>query len=257
MLFVSTMLYTLAKKLGLPGAAGELQRQVQEAVAVLGADGLKSGAAGARAVVGIPAAFTIASLATLDEMQLHVNAGATVIGKGRSLAAAEFRESDADVWVSVDDDMAVARDTLEAMIAACRAEPCIVAAPYLLRGQDRVDMREQRVAIEKRTPNGARLHTIEAAGFGCVAMSKEIVERAYEWAGPERDFEHDGKTARALFQDEVRGGQWVTEDYAFFSHVPPIYPRYAVRVGSTTHAGATLDLATLQRVDVQRRALVV
>jgi hypothetical protein len=253
------MLYAASKKLGLERASAELMRQIS---------GIAQ--AGASTIVnvddvewwGFPAALTLARVAICGELKLHVNAGSTVIGKGRSIAANEFLEDPTcAVWFSVDDDVVVSADAVAAMVEQCLHEPCVVVAPCLQRGADNV------VNIEPESPlvDARGMQRIKAGGFGAVCFSREVIRHAMRMADK---WNHEGKLYGALFRDEVDDGQWFTEDKAFFRHEPFIVrpgghvamlaPVYAVRQGFTTHAGQRLDLATLQPVEkVERSPLVV
>lgn len=246
-LFVSTMLYAASKRLGYREATTELMRQASSW------DG--------QGETPIAAAATIARLVRLEAVQLNVNAGATVIGKGRSLAAREFLASECDVWLSCDDDVSVSADALQAAISQCRAEPCLVVVPCLLRdttasgGAPMVNLRAAPVSLPSRAPSGGAIETIDAGGFGCFAVSREAVERAYEHAGEARDFRYEGTMVRALFRDEIIDHEWVTEDLAFCRVLAALnLRRWAVRVGVSVHAGQTLDLKSLEAV-VSRREL--
>jgi hypothetical protein len=239
-LFVSTMLYAAAKKLGYLEATNELMRQA----------GAIDPAAGDHS--GIPAALTIARVASLEPVQLNVNAGATVIGKARSLAAKEFLASKADTWLSCDDDVSASTDALQTAISQARAEPCLVIVPCLLRNTTVsksgpiVNLRAAPVSIQSRAPSGGKVETVDAGGFGCFAVSRAVVERVHKSAGEAADFRFEGGFVRSLFRDEIIDHDWVTEDLAFCRRVAALgYPRWAVRVGSSVHAGQRLDLATL------------
>lgn len=260
MIFASTHLYSLAKKLGLEPASGEFMRQVH-----LVAEALAEQKHGPRDVgfavlktqpppaVFIPAAYTIGRAALVDEIQINVNAGATVIAKARNLAAHEFIEGLGDVWLSVDDDVEVSAEALATMVAQCKAEPCIVVAPCLQRDTLGVNIEPSAVVLEARTLNGGRLERIKSGGFGCVAMSRAALELVIEsgvWGAEARWWTHDdGIARRVLFRDEIDDqGRWHTEDRAFFLHVPASVPVYMVRTGRTVHSGQTLDLETLEAI---------
>jgi hypothetical protein len=253
-IFVSTSLYSLAKRLGLEGAAAEFMRQVQAAATELGEpDRPVVFKPAPPAPVFVPAAYTVARCAVLGEVQINVNAGATVIAKARNIAAHAFLESRCDVWVTVDDDVEVSLDALTTMVSQCKAEPSIVVAPCLLRDTLTANISESRVAFDMKAPNGARLQRIESGGFGCVAMSRALFERMdleSKMANRLTPFwdDADGVRRRVLFRDEIDGGKWFTEDTAFFRHVPASVGRYAVRVGETVHNGQRLDLATLEAI---------
>lgn len=272
MIFVSTSLYALARKLGLEPAAAEFMRQVQAAAQELGEpERAVIFKPGPPAPVFVPAAYTVARCAWLGEVEINVNAGATVIAKARSLASHAFLESTCDVWVTVDDDVEVSLDALTTMVSQCKAEPSIVVAPCLLRDTLTANIAEGRVAFETQAPNGGRLQRIESGGFGCVALSRgalEAVIKAGDWPRsrealeavvksdwPGQWWEHsDGVKRRVLFRDEIDGGRWFTEDTAFFRNVPASVAVYAVRTGETVHNGQRLDLATLEAIVPRGRA---
>lgn len=255
LIFVSTMLYSASRKLGRVAANNELMRQVQ---------GLAQAGAAALNDLddpnwwGLPAAATIARCALLGEVKVHVNAGATVIGKGRSIAATDFlAEPRARVWVSVDDDVAVSCDALAAMVEQCLREPSIVVAPCFLRDTQAVNIVDPAPLLEEPAP-GCVLQRIASGGFGCVAFSREVVQRV--WNHAKTWVDDEGAEHRAVFRDAVDGGKWWTEDLAFFRAVLGVLPEakfYAVRRGRTTHGGQALDLATLEAVKkVERSSLL-
>lgn len=233
--FASTMLYAASKRLGLEKASAELMRQL---------GGLaQAGAANIQAVDdeawwGFPAALTLARVACCGELKLHVNAGATVIGKARSIAANEFlADPDCAVWFSVDDDVVVSGDAVAAMIEQCLREPCVVVAPCLQRGDNVVNTVSDHPIIVRD------MQLISSGGFGAVCFSREVIETALfhgRW-------DHEGKDYRAIFRDLVVNSQWWTEDKAFFVSNPDVMA-YAVRRGFTTHAGQRLELETLRPV---------
>ena len=264
LIFVSTMLYSASRKLGRVAANNELMRQVQ---------GLAQAGAAALNDLddanwwGYPAAVTIARCALLGEVQVHVNAGATVIGKGRSIAACDFlAEQRARVWVSVDDDVVVSCDALACMVEQCLREPSIVVAPCVLRDTTSINIVDPGPVLLEPS-KGCVLQRIGSGGFGCVAFSRSVIDRAYYEAGPENDWTDDeGIKRRAVFRDRVMDGKWFTEDLEFFEALrgyeqdePPKRKTgvYAVRRGRTTHNGQPLDLATLEAVKVERSPLVV
>ena len=257
LIFVSTMLYSASRRLGRLAANNELMRQVQ---------GLAQAGAAALTRVddpnwwGYPAAVTIARTALLGEVKVHVNAGSTVIAKGRSIAACDFlAEPNAAVWVSVDDDVAVSCDALAAMVEQCLREPSIVVAPCFLRDTSAVNIVDPAPLLEEPAP-GCVLQRIASGGFGCVAFSREVIRQVHVVS--EHWTDDEGIERRAVFRDEVADGQWWTEDIAFFRKLQPfkssVAPKvYAVRRGQTTHGGQALDLATLEAVKVERSPLLV
>lgn len=246
-IFASTMLYASSKKLGLERATGELMRQLsglaQAGVAnIMDVDDVEWW--------GFPAALTLARVAICGELKLHVNAGSTVIGKGRSIAANEFLEDPkCAVWFSCDDDVVVSAHAVAAMIEQCLREPCVVVAPCLQRGE------ANAVNIVERSPlvDARHMQPIKMGGFGAVCFSREVILNA----APAHTWKHEGKVFAAFFRDLLANGDWYTEDKAFFVANPSV-KAYAVRRGFTTHAGQRLDLETLKPVvKVERSPLVV
>lgn len=243
--FASTMLYAAAKRLGLEKASAELMRQL---------GGLaQAGAANILAVDdvawwGFPSALTLARVAVCAELKLHVNAGATVIGKARSIAANEFlADPDCPVWFSCDDDVVVSGEAVAAMIEQCLREPCVCVAPVIQRGGTGV------VDIEPLSElvDANYMQSIKAGSFSAICFSREVLSNA-TYSGC---WDHEGKVFKAFFRDEVVNGFWYTEDKAFFFMNSP--KAYAVRRGFTTHAGERLDLETLHPVKLERSPLLV
>lgn len=253
-LFVSTMLYGASKRLGYAEATQELMRQIADASRIL-----HDRPDDAELQTPIGCAVTIARVALTEECVLNVNAGATVIGKARCLAASEFLASDADVWLSVDDDVSVSSDAIAAAVSQARAEPCLVVVPCLLRNTTAsassaapmVNLVAGPVSIRERAPSGGKVETVDAGGFGCFAVSRAVVEavRGKTVDGEVPAFTHEGRLVPALFRDEIIDRQWVTEDLAFCRRVAALnFRRWAVRVGVSIHAGQRLDLGTLEAV---------
>lgn len=245
-IFASTMLYGASKKLGLERASGELMRQLSGLA--------QAGAANIMDVDdvewwGFPAALTLARVAICGEVKLHVNAGSTVIGKGRSIAANEFLDDPTcAVWFSCDDDVVVSAHAVAAMIEQCLREPCVVVAPCLQRGDNVVNIVERSPLVDARS-----MQPIWSGGFGAVCFSRQVLEDAVDHGV----WNHGGKLCRAFFRDEVERFEWHTEDKAFFLRNPDVMA-LAVRRGFTTHAGQRLDLETLKPVvKVERSPLVV
>jgi hypothetical protein len=241
-LFVSTMLYAASKKLGYAFAARELMRQVEAADLANDEE------------PGMPVSHTIRHASELEEAQVHVTAGATIIGLARSTAASDFLASDADVWLACDDDVRVSRDAVAAAVSQARAEPCLVIVPCLQRNTlatsvlaPTVNIARGAVAVQDRAPSGGKIETIDAGGFGCYAVSREVVQWVYEDAGEANDFTtSDGRLCRRVISDYVTGRQWCAEDIGFCRRIAPRFRRWAVRVGSSIHAGQRLDLETLE-----------
>jgi hypothetical protein len=240
-LFVSTMLYAASKKLGYQGAARELMRQVQNADVKNDEE------------PGMPVSHIIRHCSDLEECQVHVTAGATILGLARSLAAADFLDSGADVWLSADDDMRVSRDAIAALVSQARAEPCLVLTPYLMRETlvesrlaPRVCIAAAPVAVQDRAPSGGKIETVASGGFGCFAVSREVVQWAWDQAGPENEFVEKGRTARRVISDELVERCWVAEDMAFCRRISVRFRRWCVRVGVSIHAGQRLDLQSLE-----------
>lgn len=238
-LIASTMLYALGKRLGMAGALREFQRQMS-----------------APAADSLPVVRTFYRMQMMTELQAWVDCGATIIGKGRSRAFYEARQTDCDVWISCDDDVEVSTTGCGAMLEVLADElvPRVVVVPFMLRSVESINPRlnvdiplvrvEEFVAGTKlvRLPHPAR------AGFAMVGMNRKAIERIArkaEETGALTFEDHDGKKKLALFHDELDGGMWYGEDISFFRRVPDDVAVHALLSGTSNHDGIPVDLERL------------
>lgn len=214
----------------------------------------------------LPCVHTITGLRSLvDQVQLAHDAGGTVIGKVRSRAFHGALTSDADVWLSVDDDVDASPATLAWLLGAVDdSMPRICVAPCLLRRGDKAiaNVELYETGIERHVvPHGINpevvgatalgstlgvVRPIKGAGFALVAVNRAALEclRA-DWDIPEmRYLDDDGVTRIALFHDQLEGGKWWGEDRSFFRRVAAskMVTVEALLTGETAHAGMVLEL---------------
>ena len=245
MIFVSVMTYALGKELGLTEAVVEFHAQVKEP----SSDSL-------------PAARVVARLARLDELGLYIDPAATCIGKGRSRAFHAARESAADVWLSVDDDVDADTRTLELLVEAVRGDadtPRVVFAPYWLREQDKVSAALELHPLARPIKGGGEALSAVAGGFGLVAVNRAAMQRLLVEHTPSILYrDDDGVERLALFHDIFFGGSgvgvWYGEDTSFYKRCRGVGVRVeALATGNTVHCGRALRLdqiGTLPRFEL-------
>lgn len=239
MIFVSVMTYALGKELGLTEAVAEFHAQVKEP----SSDSL-------------PAARVVARMARLEEIGLYIDPAATCIGKGRSRAFHAARESPADIWISVDDDMDADTRTLELLVESVRAYaevPRVVFAPYWLREQEKVSAALEQYPIARPVNGGGETLSAVAGGFGLVAVNRAAMQRLHVEHTPALCYQDDDGVERlALFHDIFHGklsavgadrGRWYGEDTSFYKRCRGVGVRVeALATGHTMHCGRTLRL---------------
>lgn len=136
------------------------------------------------------------------------------IAKARSRSAGAFLRTEADVWVTVDDDIEVDTRTLASLVGLARHTEAVVAAPYLLKAYPpRTDVRlSYRKAVLDPGNFGSPCARVDRTGFGIVAMHRRVV-KALECMVP--TVCEDDESFPVVFQDDVEDGAWVTEDFFF------------------------------------------
>jgi len=230
--------YTIGKALGVEEGMRELARQIETPDA-------KS----------LPAVRTIARLRTLCDLTLRIDTGGTQLPHVRSRHAHDAWELGAEVWFSVDDDNEATTDTLRDMLEAVRGDtPRIVIAPYIIRGAPTQGGTLVTVCVElpriitseRRLPNGARLRPITKGGFGLIAINRAALAAVREQCAHLVYLDHDDVERLALFHAEIVDRLWLSDDFAFFSHVPPHVQIEALLTGHTVHAGEALNLAEVE-----------
>jgi hypothetical protein len=231
---VTVSAYALGKRLGLERGMRELERQIQTPDKE-----------------SLPAARCIARLRRLVDIAVRADTGGTVLGMVRSRHAHEAWRVGAEVWLSIDDDVEATTPTLRDLLdAVSGSTPRIVVAPCIVRGGElgvptvNVDL-PRIVSTERHLSSGAKLRPIRRAGFSLVAMNRQALELVREASSELVYLDADGEERLALFHDALRDGQWLSEDLAFFSRVPPEVSVEALLTGYTSHAGQPLSLAEI------------
>jgi hypothetical protein len=242
MLFVSTMSYVMGKLFGIREAADQFSATLEGPVRDL-----------------MPVQRTFCRLRQIDTIVAYVDTVATYIGKGRSRAMDAFLEAaDADVWVSVDDDVEASMSTLWFMVEACRRSRGLCHVPTLQRQASGLAptshtwVRSVRDLIVRPIdgtgdsaldPRRGAVVPFDHAGFGLVAIHREAIQ---QFVGQHSDLawdDDDGKSKNAAFFPLFENRQWFEEDFAFYRRLPTSVAREALVTGDTFHDGEHLDLA--------------
>ena len=188
-------------------------------------------------------------LATLANVTLRIEGGASHLAKARSRHFAEALASGCDVWVAIDDDVRATRETLAWLLEAVSdletARVCI--APCLLRDGERVNVEWSPVYYVRRLSGGGSTRSALGGGFGLVAMNRAAMTLAAAAVPTWRD-PHDGALKPAAFLEILEAnGTWVGEDVSFFRRLPKEVRVDALTSGKTFHAGHELALGALNR----------
>jgi len=141
---------------------------------------------------------------------------ATLIAKARSRAAHTFlRRSEADVWVTIDDDIEASEEDLKLLLSALRDDDtAIVIGPCAMRD----DMRLNIVAEQRKirtTADGTRLLEVTSGGAALVGYKRAAIETM---AGrfPELWYVNaPDDIGIALFLEVVDDHHWIGEDMKF------------------------------------------
>jgi len=158
-----------------------------------------------------PGVRTIGQLRRLlgEPAQVYVD-GSTLITKGRSRAAGFFLRSDADVWVTVDDDVFASIDVLAQLIAVARHTRSMVAAPAILRSGKAFNFHRAFAPILRVAD--CAYAGVDEIGLGLAAIHRDFVEVLA------KDAPKVGTGASefpALFLETVDDGTWIGEDVFF------------------------------------------
>jgi hypothetical protein len=237
-LFVSTSVYALAHQLGMRGAIEEVKRQ-------LDAPGKDS----------LPVVRTMARLRQLrGDFGLLVDGGATYIGMARSRAFHEAFKSDADVWLSLDDDIEATTDVCSALLEAVDdIVPRIVLVPYLKRDDSdgpQLTVTLPMVRSERHVQGATLVRMSKGLGgfpFGMVALNRTAMREIVSSAPPELQWFDYGEPKLALFYEKLEDGFWHGEDTSFFRYSVPdvVSVECLTGLGTVLHAGFPLQLASL------------
>jgi hypothetical protein len=180
----------------------------------------------------------------------------TLISKARSGCAAQFLDSNCDVWLSLDDDAETGPKELALLFAATMVHHLVVL-PQLRRDQSgtinvmfpteprRGDDHLEHLVIGARSPQfsdaSSRILPIASAGCSIMAADRHALQTMRD-AFPELDCHRQPeRRLLALFLEEVRHAQWIGEDASFFrrAHAAGLVPKVLVDV-ETAHAGRHL-----------------
>jgi len=196
-----------------------------------------------------PGLRTVGALATVSPVELRIDAS-TYITRARCVAAGRFLRSTADVWVTVDDDILVDRDTIRQALAACQAIDGGVALPYLNRDGNSLVCRDVADTTEwVDTEVGALpVRRVGRTGFGFVALTRGYVERIVR-KNDVPHFREDDLLSKEpdcplLFVEGAEHGSWIGEDY-YFSRLAEAAgePLRLLLDAPCEHAGRALKLS--------------
>jgi hypothetical protein len=246
MLFASTMIYVWGKLYGIREAAAAFDATLSEPMS---RDAL-------------PAIRTFQRLRSIDTVGTYVDSAATYIGKGRSRAMNAFLRSEADVWVSVDDDCEATLPTLRHAVEACRNSKGICHVPTLkrqpaglppcsntwVRSIAGLVIRPVNRIIQPGDPDGAFALVVpfDHAGFGIVAIHRFACEALVNQYPDLAWDDDDGHCKCAAFFPLFRNRQWFEEDFAFYERLPSRIARECLVTGDSFHDGQHLDLSTFR-----------
>lgn len=241
MLFVTTTIYALAKRVGMAEAPRTFALQCQ-----------------APDRDCLPVVRTLSRLRIIDECQIRIDCGSGSLPKTRSRAFHAALESGADVWVACDDDVECTQLTLRWLIEAARTSDGVCLVPYYQR-----NAAEDKVALVAFPPGafdkprglsvGGMVVPALYGGFGLVAVSRHaMVEIAAQCTREGDDYlDDDGVVRLAVFRELfVRGdgpATWWGEDLSFFKRLPACVTVEALVTGESSHEGQVLKLENLRR----------
>lgn len=189
---------------------------------------------------------TLRTLTKLADVTLGIDGGASHIGKSRSRHFWNALQSQADAWVSVDDDVSADYQALSTLLGAVQSvHPRVCIAPCVLRNGETVNVNWSPV-VYGRSCGGGTVRRAVSGGFGLVAMNREAMlvaaHAAPSWKDP-----HDGALKPAPFLEMLTDdGEWIGEDIAFFRRLPREVEVEALTSGVTNHAGYKLALEKLR-----------
>ena len=234
LIFVTTSVYALAKRVGLEAADREFAKQVENPGGT-----------------SLGCARVIARLRKLDDLGLRVDLGVGTAAKMRSRMADYAWRSGAEVWLSIDDDVDATKETLEHALAVVRHTRGVVTVPYLLRrpSGDEVASCDLVEPVLVRVVAGAHVARSQVGGFGLVLTHREALERVRRDGGAPTftDLDDDGSSRPALFAELVgKGGRWYGEDWSFFLRLAGAGVQVdALLDGVTNHDGRVMPLGAL------------
>jgi hypothetical protein len=148
-------------------------------------------------------------------LQLMTDRG-TLIAKARSRALHTFlRNSDADVWITIDDDIEAHFSDLKLLLGAMRdPEAQIVIAPCAMRADLRLNIVTDGRSM-RETAEGVRLLKVLAGGAALVGYKRAALE-AMAAHYPELWYcNAPDDIGIGLFLETIRDNHWMGEDMQF------------------------------------------
>jgi hypothetical protein len=141
--------------------------------------------------------------------------GSTSITRARSRAAGEFLRSQANVWLTIDDDCFVSDETIARLVDCVNETRGMVAMPYVLREGDRPSFWANSInGADIEDVAGSKLLPIMANGLGVTAIHRAAVNAIIS-SGVVPEVTRPEAHYPALFLEHVADGRWIGEDYAF------------------------------------------
>lgn len=190
---------------------------------------------------GFPAAETFRELGHALDGEIRLNEeGGTLITVARSLCAGAFLASRAEVWLSWDDDVFAPRLTLRHLYLATRASRGLVGLPGIMRSGRAPNFAHIFPRWDTgriRETEGGKLYPVSHVAFSCVGIHRDVVQRLVGTAPWVKH--HSGAMYPALFQEGVRGHEWIGEDVGFClrMHEHPDLACAVLLEAPFTHAG--------------------
>lgn len=204
--FGSVFLYALAKMAGDAAWQGAMERELELGTAS-----------------EWPGVRTMGRLRAVEDKVTVWGSGATLVAKARSKASGLFLRSEADVWVTCDDDVECSAADVQKLVLAARATRAVVSAPCLLRGFKEAVANyallepTARTRVPLKEGQSATVLAVERTGFGLVALHRDAVMAVAERAKYVTKGLQPGEAPyRALFLEYVDAeGEWISDDISF------------------------------------------
>jgi hypothetical protein len=176
------------------------------------------------------------------QVALYYDTGGSHLGQARSRTfhwARKVNDSSARMWITCDDDVQLDHIAAQELVRALSVdEPRIIAVPCIVRGGEHVDV----MATPNYSPDG--LKRLVHGGMGCVGINRLGLDAIARFNTIMQYTGEMGPDMLAMFHDILSKGNWYGEDVSFWMRVPGSVSRLALTKGSTTHAGAVLNLGS-------------
>lgn len=166
--------------------------------------------------------------------------GSGGLSKTRCRCAGLFLLSNADVWLSIDDDCLVGRDGLARLVEVCRRTRGVAYAPYLTRAAPGSQLRAVPAGLAGQDllidPEG--LATLTTFAMGATAIHIDALLAVSDLVPYVDPAPGEPCGYPAVFIEAVYGGKWCNEDHAFAVRCGRLsVPMHAVAGIPTVHAG--------------------